>query len=344
MYEFHLPQVPSRLTARYHPRSPELQGLGGAWARARLPFSDADDEHDFLQYACLFPCLVWPRATFDRMLDLCDLSSVVSRIDDTLPNPGDVGRSEAHATAFARELGAALSGREVPPGQEPGYASALSDVWGRIAGKAAPGVRERLSVSLHNLFRSFVAEVASRRRGGFTDLADYVELRAHSVGAQLCSAMAEYGIGADLPDSLFTDPEYTRLQAAVAEHLTFVNDLFTFAYERHRGEAMNAVLILCGDGRAALQEAVDTVLGRIEAAELRFTALRDRLLARATAASQVEPYLTALADMLAGNWHWSRTSPRYHGPGFVWNPLTAGTVTLRPGGSTSFTAARHPAS
>jgi hypothetical protein len=338
MYEFHLPHLPSRLSARCHPQSPELQKNCGSWSRAHLPFAGAEERQRFLEYACLFPCLVWPQATYDRMLDLCDLSAVISRIDDILPNPHDAGRSEARAAEFARQLDAVLQGEPVPSAQGPGYASALSDVWGRITAKAAPGVRQRLFASLQILFRSFVAEVASRHGGGFTDLPSYLELRAHSVGADLCSAMAEYGVGVDLPEALFAEPELRELQREVAEHLTFVNDLFTFAYEQHRGEAMNAVLILCDRGGVALQEAVDRICRRIEEAERRFLVLRDHLLASTARTAEVHAYLAALENMLAGNWHWSCTSPRYHGSAFVWNPLTTGTVTLRPGGPTSFTA------
>jgi hypothetical protein len=95
------------------------------------------------------------------------------------------------------------------------------------------------------------------------------------------------------------------------------------------GDYVNAVAVLTIHGNLNLQEAIDHICQLLHDAESQFFARSSALVERFPRFEAIlRPYLAALGHYMSGLLHWARITTRYHGPGYVWNGLTSGVMTL----------------
>lgn len=191
---------------------------------------------------------------------------------------------------------------------------------------------------LHRYLDGALAETSYRTSDQIPDPESLLEQRRETVAIRFFLVLVEAGIGIELSDAALAEMEPATLGAL--EHISFVNDLFSFRREHYEGDHMNLITALRTHENLTLQDAVDRIYalaGEAEDALLR----SGRQLLRHSRDPAVDAYLDAVCHFAGGNQHWSYIAARYHGDGFQWNGVRTGTVTLLPD-RTVFTAGTQP--
>ncbi|KAH7287234.1 hypothetical protein KP509_32G045300 [Ceratopteris richardii] len=173
-------------------------------------------------------------------------------------------------------------------------------------------------------------------KGKAPSLPDYITVRRVAVGAPLCIVASEYDLGIDLDIDILLDPLVQALQAAVSDHVAWINDILSFPKELRLGEVLNLVCLLpihnnpCAasglDPAAALNgnEGGRSSFGAAACRAWEMTASRHEecvgLASRImdsphlSANPNMEDYVRAICSIAAGNWAWSLKCNRYIDP------------------------------
>lgn len=333
---FFLPEILTRLPARCHPKLPEVEEQSAAWVRRELSFAFTSEPRlsRFLETRCAYvACALWPTIRDDWMLDVANMTQHLFVFDDAYGDQSGIGKSPKSAQKVFEDFFAVMEGATLRAGHP--YAMVFQDVWASIALPMTPRQRSRYRQAVADWLNACVHEVASRAKGLVFDFDTYLAVRRGSVWQKPCFPITEHGLGIELPEELVTSSELSALHLLCVDTSILINDLYSFPKETMEGDYVNAVPILCLSHGLGLQQAVDRVCELINDIEARFLASCDALLAsRFGEDPALRPYLTALGYSAAGLLDWSRFSTRYHGPGYVWNGLTSGVVTLGETGTT----------
>lgn len=142
----------------------------------------------------------------------------------------------------------------------------------------------------------------------------------------------ELAIGVDLSAYLDSDSLLRQYYHAGCSAGVLVNDIFSLRKEYYSGAGrFNVVPALARERGISFADAVTAVAQWTLREEQRCYELRDRLLASPAGSDPgVRAFITAFEYWLAGNLHWSRLTPRYHGKGFEYDGTTEGTMVLHP--------------
>ncbi|KAH7287235.1 hypothetical protein KP509_32G045400 [Ceratopteris richardii] len=173
-------------------------------------------------------------------------------------------------------------------------------------------------------------------KGKAPSLPDYITVRRVAVGAPLCIVASEYDLGIDLDIDILLDPLVQALQAAVSDHVAWINDILSFPKELRLGEVLNLVCLLpihnnpCAasglDPAAALNgnEGGRSSFGAAACRAWEMTASRHEecvgLASRImdsphlSANPNMEDYVRAICSIAAGNWAWFLKCNRYIDP------------------------------
>lgn len=327
---FFLPEIMTRIPARSHPKTDEIELQSAAWVRRHLAFAFATERQleQFLLTRCAyFACLIWPMTRDEWMLDLANLSQHLFAFDDAYGDRAGIGRDIQSAWKVFDDFFIVMAGE--PPRSGHPYALNFQDIWGRVALPMTAGQRSRYRKASEDWLRDCAREIASREKGKVFDFDTYLAVRRGSVYSTPCFPIIEHGLGIELPEELITSPELAELHLLCTDCMILINDLFSFHKEALSGDFVNAVSILCMRHGLGLQQAVDRVCEILHAAEGMFLQkCRDLLAKNEDLQVVLSPYLTALGYYMSGLLYWARFTTRYHGSGYVWNGLTSGIVTL----------------
>lgn len=333
---FHLPEIMTKLPAKHHPNVAAIEEQSAAWVRRHLSFAFSSEQRlsHFLDARCAyFGCVLWPNTRDECMLDLANLCQHLFAFDDAYGDRDGIGRDTSSARKVFEDFFLVMAGNAPRSGHP--YAMNFHDLWVNIALPMTDGQRRRYRATVEDWLSACIREIGSRQKGVVFDLDTYMAVRRASVWSTPSFPIIEHGLGIALPEELATSRELEDLHLLCTDCMILINDLFSFHKEALEGDFVNVVPILCIHDNLSLQQAIDHVCALLLDAETQFFAKRDALLTDHQDLHLIlNPYVSALGDYIAGLLHWARMTTRYHGPGYVWNGLTSGIVTLEENGMT----------
>jgi hypothetical protein len=142
----------------------------------------------------------------------------------------------------------------------------------------------------------------------------------------------ELAIDVDLSTYFTHDSLLKQYYHAGCSTGVLVNQIFSLRKEYHCDGGVPAVIpALARERGISFADATLAVGEWTLREEQRCFDLRDRVLASPMGNDpSVRAFITAVEYFLAGNLHWSRLTPRYHGTGFDYDGTTTGTMILHP--------------
>jgi hypothetical protein len=208
-----------------------------------VPTAEAERRHLAGDYATLAACF-HPAAGEAALRLGGDQASWLFLFDDQFDD--DRGADPAWT---ARIIGLVADCLSADPAEDaPPIVRAFADLWRRSAAAASDPWRERAQAHWREFLSGYVAEAENRRQRSVHTVADYLSLRAGTVGVQLVLDLAEVLGGFEVPVSVFRGDLLTRLRRVVAEVVILDNDIRSLPKEFARADPMN-LLILLGEER-----------------------------------------------------------------------------------------------
>ncbi|MEV7602121.1 germacradienol/geosmin synthase [Kitasatospora sp. NPDC089797] len=220
----------------------------------------------------------------------------------------------------------------------------LADLWARAAEKLSPEGRDTVRTLLADLLDGWLTEIANRAHHRIPDPVDYLETRRSTIGSGFFLGLPGL-LGPALPAGVGGSGTMRALEAATADHVGLVNDLFSYQREvEFEGDFHNAALVVrhfldCGYPEAA------RIVGDLAAARLdqfehlaarELPVLCDGLRLAPEARRAVDDRVRYLRTVMTANLHWHGVTRRYreadlrrhHGRGLP-GPTGPGTSALR---------------
>ncbi|KAG2128275.1 isoprenoid synthase domain-containing protein [Suillus clintonianus] len=177
----------------------------------------------------------------------------------------------------------------------------------RLRETGGPGCIERLIHAMDLYFIAGAKEVDNRAKGHIHDLESYVTFRRDASGCKFCFVLIEYAAQIYLPDEVVSRPVMMATEDAANDHVSWVNDIFSYNVEQSRHETQS-------DCRLDLQDAVDYSGKMCKSAMQRFEDNCAILPSWGEEVDrQVDIYVQGLQDWIIANYHWSFESTRYFG-------------------------------
>lgn len=278
------------------------------------------EEQDFTGFDfALFAGLVHPQAR-SAVLDLLADWYVWSwYLDDLIlerfKRSGDV----VGARKFLAGLAAVLAPDAAPPRGNP-VAGGLSDLWRRTTARRPAAWRERLGRGIPNLFEDAIWEVDNLSRGRVPEPVDYLQMRRQAGGAGWAAQLTELALGIALPADLVESSGMRRLHDAFADVVDLHNDLISYRREvEYEHDVSNAVVVVQHHAMCSPAEAAARTWRLLQARLELFEDLAAHGLSRLRGAREgdagerkdVEHYVQALRDWLAGDFQWHLETSRY---------------------------------
>jgi (+)-beta-caryophyllene/(+)-caryolan-1-ol synthase len=198
---------------------------------------------------------------------------------------------------------------------------ALFDLWDRLVQCRSAGWRRQLANNIKGWLVTYHRAALERESGYVPGVEEFQEYRQFAVGMHMFMDLAEIVAAADLPDQVRYSSALLDMRRAVAEHVAFLNDIFSARKESGHDFGYNLVLITeqvqqCGI-EAAIDRANDIVSGVInnfmDARQRLYTEL-STLAADWPVTSAALRYADALKAVVRGNYDWHFESERYTHP------------------------------
>ncbi|KAH7287236.1 hypothetical protein KP509_32G045500 [Ceratopteris richardii] len=348
------------LSLRLHPRHAALQEDLCQWARDNLWDVLTESEIGKIHTAAYgwLACSFWSRsASYQRSLTLLKLMYWFITFDDAIDNSSrmssDPTEAESYCALFLDIVfrhGRKSTKTRPELLKEAKHKYSSSEVLPLRLGAEwwEDMKRDGMPISQQARFEAaateyVMAQVQTVRwneqlalKGKAPSLPDYITVRRVAVGAPLCIVASEYDLGIDLDIDILLDPLVQALQAAVSDHVAWINDILSFPKELRLGEVLNLVCLLpihnnpCAasglDPAAALNgnEGGRSSFGAAACRAWEMTASRHEecvgLASRImdsphlSANPNMEDYVRAICSIAAGNWAWSLKCNRYIDP------------------------------
>ncbi|KPM41696.1 hypothetical protein AK830_g4843 [Neonectria ditissima] len=329
---FNLPEVITRLPEACHGDCAQLDHTSDALARQYLVdyFGDEERADRYLrQRISHFACICYPYSSSERAQSLTNLMIPVTIFDDTFSRP-DTQEDLAAATALHDDWCAVFKGHRPPPHGNSAFLlvyNAIEAAAARMSEHLAARVRQAWS----DMAASHLDEAVLRNNNIALSYEQYMEKRLTNVYGWWLTTHVEYAKGIDLGE-LSNHPEIMAVRRAAINHVTLVNDLYSFPKELDAKEAMmNAILVLMRRENLNLQQSIDKVVDNIHQAELDFISARDNILqGQQGQLSDIGAYLDGVGYVMTGNLRWSQMSTRYFGDDHDGARITSGPITITP--------------
>jgi hypothetical protein len=328
---FEMPPVPMRLPLLAHPEHERIEEECARWARPYLvDYFGSEDLADryVRQRMPYWACVCYPHMLDDRCVALPNIMIPAGICDDSFSRPG-IQKDMTRSGELRRRWLAMLDGEPVDPEFHAGrfLRDALAPAW--------PQMSPRLAARYRNTYRdvlaSTVAETDAQGLDENPPFDAYMKLRLTNLFGYWATCQTEYGLGCDLSAELETDSRLAAARDLSINHMTLVNDLYSFPKEYEAGESLNAMWILMRDEDLTLQQAVYRLVELIERTEETFSRTCAQVLDGPLAEHSAVPgYLRELGHLISGNLHYHGLTTRYHGDdAFGSGPQQPGTVTVK---------------
>ena len=196
--------------------------------------------------------------------------------------------------------------------------AALADLWGRLTARRSAGWCRQFADNIRSWLITYHQGALQHESGYAPGIEEFCGYRQLAVGMHMFLDLAEVVADIDLPDEVRYCPSVMDLRRAVAEHVAFLNDIFSVHKEDRHGFPHNLVLVIdrilgCGV-RAAVNQANAMATGAVHAfldARRRLDRDMASLGADAQTAQTVARYADSLAAVMRGNYDWHYASERY---------------------------------
>jgi germacradienol/geosmin synthase len=208
---------------------------------------------------------------------------------------------------------------DAPPTPMSALERGLADVWRRTLPGASDAERDRLRRGTETMLDSWLWELGNRAVHRIPDPIDYTEMRRHTFGVDMTTALAEIGREA-LPAEVARSRPVRALEHAAIDWAALVNDLYSYQVEiQFEGDVHNAVLVArdffdCDQDRA-LEIVRDLMAARLDtfehAAEIEIPALAAAMRLPPATRAALERHVEELRDWMTGIHHWHRCTARY---------------------------------
>jgi len=182
------------------------------------------------------------------------------------------------------------------------------DLHRRLVARLAPAWLDRLADDLRLYVEGVRWERSLRAAGEAPDLATYRHLRPMISAVAACVDLAVAFAAPHAPD-LGRAPMLQALARMANNHISWVNDVFSFAREHRHGNDSNLVLVLSREHDLGLDRARAAAIDMCNAELAAFTATARRVGTDAA----IVPYVDALSRWIRGNLDWHGESGRYRG-------------------------------
>lgn len=198
-----------------------------------------------------------------------------------------------------------------------------------------PVLQARCITTFTDFLKAAFVQITWENKSTLLNEEIYLSYRLHCLAAIHCFSLIEYGSDIPLPYYEYNHPIMQQLVTTAAQHVLYVNDLFS-GLKEYKGnlETFNNIIgLLVRTKGINIQQAVDEVCLRIEACEASFIKIREEWYASGEVISATSrSYIEGLQYWMAGNLYWSRRSKRYFGPDFN-DSVTSGQLTWHPDGA-----------
>ncbi|GHB80204.1 hypothetical protein GCM10010331_79670 [Streptomyces xanthochromogenes] len=328
----YLPEVTHRFRWDFHPDFRAISARTEQWILEDLLPHDTARAREVLEVqSTMLCCTGFPDGDPDRLLDLCQVAAWWFAFDDDLDK-----------LCRSAEL--------TPRQQREACAAYVDDVFALMAGGAGDGTSgwsprviknlvDRINAHGPDLVTRMAAALATwpsaaTQAPDHSDVGDldaYLAIRHPEAGCQSFMIYAQYVMDIHLTDDILAHPLVTEFQQAASHAWILPNDMHSFRRECFAGEHFNAVCLLRRHHGATLDEALAHLGRRLDEAQQRVLDIQLKIQHSDIAATPtLDPYLETLKTIGSANQRYSYYTPRYHGPGFRWNGVLSGQLTLFP--------------
>jgi germacradienol/geosmin synthase len=228
----------------------------------------------------------------------------------------------------------------------------LADLWPRTAPSMSVDFRRQFAGGAMELARAALWELANLVQNRLPDLVDYIEMRRMTGGADHSMNVARYTLGAEISCDILRAQPMRTLFNTFADVVPLRNDIFSYQKEIDlEAENSNSVVVVRRFLDCDLQQAVN-VVNELTTARLRqfeqtvaeeLPPLFEEFDLGPRTRSNIQHYVKAMQDWMAGDLTWSLTTGRYQAAHV--RPLPTETrlpAILRHGGPTGLgTSAGH---
>ncbi|OCH86166.1 terpenoid synthase [Obba rivulosa] len=287
---------------------PEAAHESSAWIDSFKMFKDRKREF-FLQGGSELLCAhVFPYADYDKFRTCCDFINVLFTMDEI---SDDQDEKDAHKTGLV--LLNALREPEWDDGTK--LAKMCRELRNRLARDSGPICYRRLVQLCSDYINAVAVEAGLRARGVVLEVDAYVRLRRDNSAVRFSFGLFGSILGVDLPDEVYENPVFSRMNDAAIDMVCWANDLYSYNMEQAMGHTTNNIItVLMEHGHVDLQNAVDLVGGHWDELMNNFLANKKSLPSWGPELDlKVAAYIKGMEYWVVGNLHWSFRTVRYFG-------------------------------
>ena len=313
-----IPDIAAPSELRLNPHLPVARRRALDWCRQMGLFDGIWDEHGFHAADLPLCCAGMDPDASPENLDLAtDWLLWGTYADDYFATVFGTMRDRSGARICAERLIALLG--DTPPTPMSALERGLADVWRRAASAASPAEQEDLRRGTRTMLDSWLWELDNKAAHRVPDPIDFVEMRRHTFGTDMTSALARIG-REPLPADVQRSRPVTALEHAATDWASMLNDLYSYQAEiQFEGDVHNSVLVAQDFFDCDRDEAVriisNLMAARLDAfhhaADVEIPALADTMRLSSATRAALDRHIQELRDWMTGIHHWHRNTGRY---------------------------------
>lgn len=229
--------------------------------------------------------------------------------DDLTDTMGDIKNAEEEKAVHRVEdrLLSIFAGETRSQGEDP-LSAAAQDIRDRLAEVVAPGWLMRLASNMNVYIQGVRWERQHERSGKILDAASYRCMRPMISAVDPCFDFAGMFLASTDPD-LGNHPLLRQLALMANNHISWVNDLYSFPRELTHDRSSNLVIIVATAHNLSVTQAVERVIERCNSELRAFFQLEAHLETLGVLGSGV--YVLALRRWMRGSLDWHDETYRY---------------------------------
>ncbi|KAI0393303.1 Presilphiperfolan-8-beta-ol synthase [Xylariaceae sp. FL0594] len=293
---------------------------GDRWIAKIMKMDERTNQKNARVDLCYLASIWAPNADEEALRMMLDWNHWVFLFDDQF----DEGHLKADPQAAQAEVDATIAIMSDPssasykiytPEENP-IRYVFQTCWYRLIRRASPELQARYIEQHKRYFAELITQVWQFARGEVltSDVDTYIDMRRGTIGAYPAIAVAEYGQGVRLPESVFQHNSLQECMRVSADLVLLVNDLLSYRKDLELGVDYNLISILHHQNRT-IQESVDQIGRLIDGCYRRwYTALAELPYYGERIDSEVLNFVDVCRFVALGNLHWSFKTGRYLGP------------------------------